>query len=83
MQKSCLLIIIFILSHKFKISSSDCTNDKAILLKKSETKFHLKQKISDAATVKKLCNIRDHADFNLLSSSEISTCKLIDDICIH
>ena len=63
------------------ISGSDWTNDKAILLKKSKIKIHSKQNISDAATVKELCNMRDNADFNLLSSSEIS--KLIDDICIN
>ena len=44
-------------------------------------KFHSKQNISDAATVKELCNMRDNADFNLLSFSEIT--KLIDDICIN
>ena len=37
--------------------------------------------MSDAATVKDLCNLRDNADFNLSSSSEIT--KLIDDICIN
>ena len=56
-------------------------NGIAILLKKLEIKFHSKQNISDAATVKELCNMRDNADFNLLSSSEIT--KLIDDICIN
>ena len=40
-----------------------------------EVKFHSKQNISDAATVKELCNMRDNADFNLLSFSEIT--KLI------
>ena len=57
------------LSHKYNISSSDWTNDIAILLKKLEIKFHSKQNISDAATVKELCNMRDNADFNLLSFS--------------
>ena len=37
--------------------------------------------MSDAATLKELCIVRDKADFNLLSSSEIT--KLIDDICIN
>ena len=69
------------LSHKYNISSSDWTNNIAILLKKLEIKFHSKQNISDAATVKELCNMRDNADFNLLSFSEIA--KLIDDICIN
>ena len=67
------------LSHKYNISSSDWTNDIAILLKELEIKFQSKQNISDAATVKELCNVRDNADFKLLSSSEIT--KLIDDIC--
>ena len=75
------LIIIDFLSHKYNISSSDWTNDIAILLKKLEIKFHSKQNISDAATVKELCNMRDNADFNLLSFSEKT--KLIDDICIN
>ena len=47
-------------------------------------KFHLKQNKSDGLdikVVKELCNMRDNADFNLLSSSE--TTKLIDDICIN
>ena len=74
-------VLLIILSHKYNISSSDWTNDIAILLKKLEMKFHSKQNISDAATVKELCNMRDNADFNLLSSSEIN--KLIDDICIN
>ena len=69
------------LSHKYNSSSSDWTNDIAILLKKLEIKFHSIQYISDGATVKELCNIRDNADFNLLSSSEIT--KLIDDTCIN
>ena len=69
------------LSHKYNISSSDWTNDIVILLKKSEIKFHSKQNISDAATVKELCNMRDNADSNLLSFSEIT--KLIDNICIN
>ena len=69
------------LSHKYNISSSDWTNDIAILLKKLEIKLHSKQNISDAAIVKELCNMKDNADFNLLSSSEIT--KLIDDICIN
>ena len=69
------------LSHKYNISSSDWTNNIAILLKKLEIKFHSKQNISDAATVKELCNMRDNADFNLLSFSEIT--KLIADICIN
>ena len=69
------------MSHKYNISSSDWSNDIAIILKKLEIKFHLKQNISDAATVKELCNMRDNTDFNLLSSSEIT--KLIDDICIN
>ena len=56
-------------------------NNVAILLKKLERKFHSNQNISDAATVKELCNMRDNADFNLLSSSEIT--KLIEDICIN
>ena len=76
-----LLIIIDFYHHKYNISSSDWTNDIAILLKKLEIKFHSKQNISDAATVKELCNMRDNADFNLLSFSEIT--KLIDDICIN
>ena len=49
--------------------------------KKLKIKFHSKQNISDAVTVKELCNMRNSADFNLLSSSEIT--KLIDDICIN
>ena len=57
------------LSHKYNISSSDWTNDIAILLTKLEIKFYSKQNISNAATVKELCNIRDNADYNLLSSS--------------
>ena len=69
------------LSHKHNISSSDWTNDITILLKILEIKFHSIQCISDAATVKELCKMRDNADFNLLSSSEIT--KLIDDICIN
>ena len=69
------------LLHKYNISSSDWTTDIAIILKKLEIKFHLKQNISDAATVKELCNMRDNAGFNLLSSSEIT--KLIDDICMN
>ena len=70
------------LSHKYNISSSDWTNDIAILkLKKLEIKFHSKQNILDAANVKELCNMRDNADFNLLSFSEMT--KLIDDICIN
>ena len=47
------------LSHKYNISSSDWTNNIAIVLKKLEIKFHSKQNISDAATVKELCNMRD------------------------
>ena len=39
-------------SHKYNISSSDWRNDLAILLKKLEIKFHSKQNMSDAATVK-------------------------------
>ena len=46
-----------------------------------DIEFHLKQNILDTATVKELCNMRDNADFNLLSSSEIS--KLIGDICTN
>ena len=42
------------LSHKYNISSSDWINDIVILLKKLEIKFHLKQNISDAATVTEL-----------------------------
>ena len=57
------------------------TNDIAIPLKKLVIIFHSKQTISDAATGKELCNMRDNADFNLLSSSEIT--KLIDEICIN
>ena len=67
------------LSHENNLSSSDWTNDIAILLKKLEIKFHSRQNISDAATVKELCNMRDNANYNLLSF-EIS--KLIGDICI-
>ena len=67
------------LSHKYHISSSDWINDIAILQNKLEMQFLSKQNKSDAATVKELCNMRDNADFNLLSSSEIT--KLIDDIC--
>ena len=54
------------LSHKYNISSSDWTNDIAIFLKKLEIKFYSKQNISDALTVKELCNMRDNADLNLL-----------------
>ena len=54
------------LSHKYNISSSDWTNDIAILLMKLEITCHSKQNISDAANVKELCNMRDNADFNLL-----------------
>ena len=53
----------------------------AVLIGQLEIQFHSKQNISDAGTVKELCNMRDNADFNLLSSSEIT--KLIDDICIN
>ena len=54
----------------------------AILLKKLEIKFHsMTQNISDVATVKELCNMRDNADFNVWSSSEMT--KLLDDICIN
>ena len=60
------------LSHKYNISSYDWTNDKTIL-KKLEKKFYSKQNISDAATVKELCNMRDNADFNLLSSAITSS----------
>ena len=35
--------------------------------------------MSDAATVKELCYMRDNSDFNVLSSSEIF--QIIDDIC--
>ena len=69
------------LSHKYNISSSDWTNNIAILLKKLEMKFHSKQNISDNATVKELCNMRDNVNFSILSSFEIT--KLIDDICIN
>ena len=78
--KTPVLLKIIFLSRKYIISSSDWTTDLAILLKKLEIKFHSKQNRSDAATVKEFCNMKDNADFNLLSSSEIS--KLVDDICI-
>ena len=71
------LLIIIDLDHTNKTLA---VHDIAILLKKLEIKFHSKQNISDAATVKELCNKRDNAEFNLLSFSEIT--KLIDDICI-
>ena len=44
------------LSYTYNISSSDWTNDIAILLKKFEIEFHSKHNISDTATVKELCN---------------------------
>ena len=44
------------------MSSSDWTNNIVILLKKLEIKFHSKQNMSDAATVKTLCNMGDDAD---------------------
>ena len=80
-KTSCFADISRFLSHKYNISSSDWTNDIAFLLKKLEIKFHSKQNISDAATVKQVCNMRDNAYFNLSSSSEIT--KLIDDIHIN
>ena len=76
-KNSCFADNYTFLSHKYNISSSDWTNDIAILLlKKLEIKFHSNQNISDADTVKELCNMRDIVDFDLLSSSEIT--KLID-----
>ena len=76
-----LLIIIDFCHTNITLAVLIGQNDIAILLKKMEIKFHSKQNMSDAATVKELCNMRDNADLNLLSSSEIT--KLIDDICIN
>ena len=58
------------LTHTYNISSSDSTNDIAILLRKLEIQFHSKQSMPDTANVKEFCNMRDNADFNLLSSSD-------------
>ena len=60
-----------------QILEYDMLNYNIIIVKK----FHSKQNISNAATVKELCNMRDNADFKLLSFSEIT--KLSDDICIN